>query len=59
VRLAAENSRLKEQISLLREEIRIKDARIALIPSHRRPQHPPMERMAILELKAACGWSLE
>ena len=26
---------------------------------HRRPQYPPPERMAILELKASRGWSLE
>ncbi|MEN6451708.1 MAG: DDE-type integrase/transposase/recombinase [Thermoguttaceae bacterium] len=29
------------------------------IPPHRRPQYPPTERMAILELKAARSWSLE
>ena len=29
------------------------------VPPHRRPQYPPTERMAILELKAARGWSLE
>jgi transposase InsO family protein len=59
VRLAAEHNRLKEQVSLLREELRIKDARMASIAPHRRPQYRPGERMAILELKAARGWSLE
>ena len=59
VRLAAENSRLNEQVALLREELRIKDVRMGQIPPHRRPQYPPTERMAILELKAARGWSLE
>ncbi len=59
VRLAAENSRIKEQVSLLKEELRIKDVRIGQIPPHRRPQYPPTERMAILELKAAHAWSLE
>src|SRR3990167_10293941 len=43
----------------LREEIRIKDARMARIAPHRRPQYPPTERMAILELRAAKSWSLE
>ncbi len=59
VRLRAENDRLKEQVALLREELRIKDVRMAAISPHRRPQYPPTERMAILELKAARGWSLE
>ncbi len=50
--------RLSSEILLLREEIRIKDARLAKIHSRRRPYYPPTERMAILELKAARGWSL-
>ena len=58
VRLAAENDRLKQENQLLREEIRIKDARMAKIDPHRRPYYPPTERMAILELKAARAWSL-
>ena len=32
---------------------------MAAIAPHRRPQYPPTERMAILELKAARGWSLK
>jgi transposase InsO family protein len=42
---------------LLREEIRIKDARMAALAPHRRPHYSPTERMAILELMAARGWS--
>ncbi|HEV2947765.1 MAG TPA: DDE-type integrase/transposase/recombinase, partial [Gemmataceae bacterium] len=38
---------------------RIKDARMASIPAHHRPFYRPTERLAILELKAARGWSLE
>jgi putative transposase len=49
---------LEEEGALLREEIRIKDARMDHIPPHRRPHYPPPERLAILELKAARGWSL-
>ena len=37
--------------------IRIKDARMALISPHRRPYYTPTERMAILELRVARGWS--
>ena len=59
VRLKAELDRAKQEIALLREEMRIKDARMATIPPHRRPHYPPTQRMAILELKAARGWSLE
>jgi putative transposase len=58
VRLAAKNDQLKQEVQLLREELRIKDARLARIDPRRRPFYPPTERMAILELKAARGWSL-
>ena len=58
VRLAAENDSLKQEVQRLREELRIKDARMAKIDPRRRPYYPPTERMAILELKAARGWSL-
>jgi hypothetical protein len=59
VRLKAENDQLTQEVALLREEIRIKDARMARIDPHRRPHYPPTQRMAVLELKAARGWSLE
>ena len=57
IRIKAEYDRAQQEILLLREEIRIKDARMALISPHRRPYYPPIERMAILELRAARGWS--
>ena len=59
VRLAAENDRLHEECSLLCEELRLKDTRVAQIPPQRRPHYGPVERMAILELRAARGWSLK
>ena len=58
VRLSSDNDRLKQDNQLLREELRIKDVRLAKIDPRRRPYYPPTERMAILELKAARGWSL-
>ena len=58
VRLTADNNQLMEEVQLLQEELRIKDARIAKIDPRRRPHYPPTERMAILELRAARGWSL-
>ena len=59
VRLRAENDRLRQELALLREEIRIKDARMRLIAPQRRPHYPPVERMSILELRSARGWSLQ
>jgi hypothetical protein len=59
VRRKAEGDRANQELLLLREEIRIKDARLARIDPHRRPHFPPTERMAILQLKAARAWSLE
>ncbi len=58
IRLRAQCEQLRQENSLLREEMRIKDVRMARISPSRRPQYPPVERMAILELKAARGWSL-
>jgi len=52
-----ELDRALQDNALLREETRIKDVRMARIPPHRRPLYPPTERMAILELRAARGWS--
>jgi hypothetical protein len=53
VRLAGENDRLKSEVGLLREELRIKDARLARIEPRHRPHYPPTERLAILALRAA------
>lgn len=58
VRLKVENERLRQEVGLLREEHRIKDARMGRIPAHERPHYLPAERLAILELRAARGWSL-
>jgi len=58
VRMKEENVGLRGEIALLREELRLKDARMARIPAQRRPHYPPAERLAILELRAARGWSL-
>ena len=58
VRLAAKADHLQQDAALTREEIRIKDARMARIPPAQRPHYLPTERLAILELRAARGWSL-
>jgi len=57
VRLQSEFDRLEQEIALLKEEIRIKDARMGRIEARRRPHYAPAERLAILTLKAARGWN--
>ena len=52
IRLKARLDRAQQEIALLREQMRINNVRMELIPPHRRPHYPPQERMAILELKA-------
>jgi hypothetical protein len=39
-RLQATNDRLQRQVALLREELRIKDARMDRLPAQRRPHYP-------------------
>jgi putative transposase len=58
LRRGAEADRLQQEVHLLREEIRIKDARMEQLEAHRRPHYPPTARLAILELRAIRGWSL-
>jgi hypothetical protein len=49
---------LQQEIRLLREEIRIKDASMQHIEAQTRPHYPPTERLFILELRADRSWSL-
>ena len=58
IRLKAENDRLRQELALLQEEMLIKDARMLRIPDQRRPHYAPVERLAILELRAARAWSM-
>ncbi len=53
IRLQAYADHLCQELALLREEIRIKDARLGLIPAAERPRYPPALRMAILALRSA------
>ena len=57
-RLQARHDRLEREVALFTEELRIKDARMEKLTAQRRPHYPPAERLAILELRAARGWSL-
>jgi transposase InsO family protein len=56
-RLAAKLGALRAENALLREELRIKDARMEKIPARRRSLYPPAERLAILAFRAAAGMS--
>ncbi|MDH3285197.1 MAG: hypothetical protein OEQ13_10685 [Acidobacteriota bacterium] len=55
-RQQAEIDRLLQEVALLIEELRIKDARMTRISAPRCAHYPPVERLAILELRAARGW---
>ena len=59
LRLQAEVDRVRDELALAHEEIRIKDTRMAQLLPQRRPHYPPVERMAILELRAARGISVQ
>jgi len=58
-RLTADLDRATTEIALLREELDIKDDRWSRRPSRRRPYYTPVQRMRVLQLKAARGWSCE
>lgn len=57
-RLRADHERLKQELTLLREELRIKDSRMGRIEPAHRPRYVPTDRLAILELRASRGWTL-
>ncbi len=58
VRQAVEIEKLRNEIALLREEIRLKDLRMASLAPARRPHYKAMSRMAILELRSRWGWTV-
>ncbi len=57
VQLVAELERGKTEITLIKEELSIKDGRWSRVPPRRRPYYGPIQRMRILRLKAARSWS--
>ena len=59
VRLRATVDGLQQEVALLRTEIRIEDARMTCLPAQRRPYYPATERLEILQLRSARGWSLQ
>lgn len=57
-RMKAELAQAYQEISLLRQELEIKDERFKRIPAQRRPYYSPIQRLQILELKPARCWSI-
>ena len=58
-RALAEVDRLRTEVAQLTEELDLKDSRWARVPARRRPYYGPVQRMRILELRAARGWSTQ
>jgi hypothetical protein len=58
-RLQSELERARTEVALLREELCIKDGRWERSRFRRRPHYTPIQRMRILQLRAARGWNLE
>jgi transposase-like protein len=58
-RLRSDLEQATSEIALLREELSIKDDRWQRSHSRRRPHYSPTQRMRILQLRAARGWTLE
>ncbi|MCP5071416.1 MAG: hypothetical protein GY946_33055, partial [bacterium] len=56
-RLAARLEQAENEIALLREELAIKDGRWQRSLTRRRPHYTAIQRMRILQLRAARGWS--
>ena len=56
-RLRAKVEEQVEEISRLKEELSLQDVRMARVRPRRRPHYQGVERLRILALKAARGWS--
>ena len=52
-RALAEVDRLRTELATLSEELELKDTRWARVPARRRPYYGPIQRMRILQLRAA------
>jgi hypothetical protein len=57
--LQTDLERATNEIALLQEELDIKDSRWSRLSSRKRTHYTPIQRMRVLQLKAARGWSYE
>jgi len=58
-RLQTQLDQAENEIALPKKELAIKDARWGRVPPRRRPHFTPIQRMCILQVKVARGWSCE
>lgn len=58
VRLAAERDAAVAALAQQKEEVRILRTRLEALPSRKRPHYAPQERLAILMLRSAAGWTM-
>ena len=59
VRLKAENDKLRNELALERDYNDILISRFRQIPAKKRPNYTPVDRMRVLNHKAARGWNLK
>ena len=57
VRAKGDAEAARAELELLRQEIAIRDARSSRVPPKHRPHYTPEERLLILALRAAGGWT--
>ncbi len=59
LRLMVDRDQALDEIALLRRELEILRTHREQIPSHRRPDYPPEQRLAILQLRRLRGWGIQ
>jgi transposase-like protein len=57
--LRSQLDQANNEIAMLREELAIKDGRWSRSRTRRRPHYSPIQRLRILQLRAARGWTME
>ena len=59
VRLLVQRDHAFTEVELLRRDMEVFRAQRESIPPHRRPDHRPEQRLAILQLRRLRGWSIK
>jgi len=57
-RVVADLALAKRESAILKKEIRLKDSRFGRVPPHRRPYYRSTERLQVLQIRTARGWSI-
>ena len=58
LRLLVQRDQEATEVDLLRRELEVFRAQREGLPPHRRPDYPPEQRLAILQLRRLRGWSI-